>query len=62
MPLWSSVLLALLSLVVLVFAIAAHLRARRRSARSLYQRRLEDALVPIMAGVIRMTGWMQAGA
>jgi GMP synthase-like glutamine amidotransferase len=26
------------------------------------QRRIEDALVPIMAGVIRMTGWMQAGA
>jgi GMP synthase-like glutamine amidotransferase len=26
------------------------------------QRPLEDALVPIMAGVIRLTGWMQAGA
>ena len=25
------------------------------------QRALEDALVPIMAGVIRLTGWMQAG-
>ena len=44
MPLWSSALLALLSLVVLLFAIAAHLQARRRNARALYQRRLEDAL------------------
>lgn len=26
------------------------------------QRSIEDALVPIMAGVIRLTGWMQAGA
>ena len=26
------------------------------------QRGLEDALVPIMAGVIRLTGWMQASA
>ena len=26
------------------------------------QRNIEDALVPIMAGVIRLTGWMQAPA
>jgi hypothetical protein len=44
MPLWSSALLALLSLVVLLFAVAAHLQARRRSARLLYRRRLEAAL------------------
>jgi hypothetical protein len=44
MPLWSSALLALLSLVVLLIAIAAHLQARRRGARLLYQRRLEAAL------------------
>jgi hypothetical protein len=44
MPLWSSALLALLSLFVLLFAIAAHLQSRRRAARLLYQRRLEVAL------------------
>jgi hypothetical protein len=44
MPLWSSVALALLSLLVLATGIYALLQARRRKSRGLYQRQLESAL------------------
>jgi hypothetical protein len=44
MPVWSSVLLALLSLVALIAVLAWQARRRRVRARQLYQRRLETAL------------------
>lgn len=44
MPLWSSALLALLSLALLIIAVAAQAKSRRRRAREAYLRRLEDAL------------------
>jgi hypothetical protein len=44
MSLWASSLLAVLSLVVLVFAVAGMLRTRRKRARALYQSRLQAAL------------------
>lgn len=44
MPLWSSVLLALLSLAVITIAVLARARAQRRQARRLYRDRLAAAV------------------
>jgi hypothetical protein len=44
MPLWSSILLTLISILILLVGVIALLEARRRTARRLYQRQLESAL------------------